>query len=190
MRMAAQMVEPHFQPDTKVGVIKELSENDLHHLCESTALAIEDGIGFNWLTPPDRETLEQYWRGVMMISQRVLIGAWLDGILCGAIQLVKPPKSKETSYFCANIEAHFVAPWARGHHLASGLLQMAEREASKAGFSVIRLSVRSTQERALALYRDHDYIEWGILPCYEFVGGDMLEGHFFYKKITHVSAIE
>jgi ribosomal protein S18 acetylase RimI-like enzyme len=177
-------------PITKVEVINQLHEEDLNNLCAATELAIQDGIGFNWISPPDREILERYWKGVMMIDERLLIGAWLDGVLCGAIQLVKPSKSKETSYFCANIEAHFVAPWARGYHLASNLLNFAEREAAKGGYSVIRLSVRETQERALELYRDHGYIEWGALPCYEFVAGKIMAGHFFYKNINPPSAIE
>jgi ribosomal protein S18 acetylase RimI-like enzyme len=178
------------KPITKVDVIQHLSEDDINNLCDATVLAIQDGIGFNWISPPDREVLERYWQGVMMINERVLIGAWLDGVLCGAIQLVKPAKSKETSYFCANIEGHFVAPWARGYHLASDLLGLAEREAAKAGYSVIRLSVRETQGKALQLYREHNYIEWGVLPYHEFVAGKILAGHFFYKNLTPPSAIE
>ena len=66
----------------------------------------------------------------------------------------------------------------------------AEREAAKAGFTVMRLSVRSTQTRALELYRDNDYIEWGELPAYECVNGHMLSGHFFYKHLSIPSCIE
>jgi GNAT superfamily N-acetyltransferase len=190
MYMAAKKIESAINPITKIGIIKELSSVELPHLCEATELAIKDGIGFNWIIPPEREVLESYWKGVLMIKERVLIGAWLDGVLCGAIQLVKPAKSKETSYFCANIEAHFLAPWARGHHLASQLLEYAEKEAAKLGYSVIRLNVRTTQERAIKLYQDHGYVEWGLLPCYEFVGGKMLAGHFFYKKLNLLSVIE
>ncbi len=192
MRMALKMIEPEINKRAviKVGIIKQFGANDLNDLCDATELAIKDGIGFNWLTPPDRDVLENYWRGVLMISQRTLIGAWLDGVLCGSIQLLKPAKSKETSYFCANIEGHFIAPWARGYHLASQLLEAAEREAAKEGYSVIRLNVRSTQERAIKLYLDNGYVEWGVLPCHEFVGGSMLAGHFFYKKLGQPSAIE
>ncbi len=190
VRMVAKMIEPQIIPIIKIGTIKQFDANDLNNLCDATELAIKDGIGFNWLTPPDRDVLENYWQGAMMIPQRVLIGAWLDGVLCGSIQLLKPAKSKETSYFCANIEAHFIAPWARGHRLASQLLECAEREAAISGYTVIRLNVRSTQERAIKLYQEHGYVEWGVLPCYEFVAGDMLAGHFFYKKIASLSVIE
>jgi ribosomal protein S18 acetylase RimI-like enzyme len=134
-----------------------------------------------------RETLESYWQGVLIVPQRSLFVGWLDGTVAGSIQLVRPSKSKETSAFAANIEAHFVAPWARGHGLALQLLEAAEREAAKEGFSVINLSVRESQERALSIYRDHGYTEWGIMPYYEYVNASMVSGHFFYKKLEPIS---
>lgn len=183
-------LKPAQQAQIKVAKIDRLQPSDLENLCDATALAIDDGIGFNWMTTPVRETLEAYWKGVTMVPERVLIGAWLDGVLCGSVQLVKPSRSKETSYFCATIESHFVAPWARGHGLATRLLAQAEREAAIEGFTVIRLSVRETQTRAIQLYQDHGYIKWGVLPAYEFVGGEMIAGHFFYKTLQPASSIE
>lgn len=174
----------------RVSRIKKLELEDLDNLVQATEAAIADGIGFNWLTPPSKETLESYWKGVLMVPERVLIGAWLDGVLCGAIQLVKPSRSKETSYFAAHIEAHFVAPWARGHGLAVRLLEQAEREAVMEGFTVIRLSVRETQEAAIHLYEEHGYLKWGVLPCHEFVAGQMIAGHYFHKNLPIASSIE
>lgn len=170
--------------------IKELGTADLAALCQATEDAIADGIGFNWISPPLPETLESYWKGVLVVPERQLFGGWLDGTLAASVQLVKPGKSKETSSFAARIEAHFVAPWARGHGLARGLLQQAEREAGAAGFTVLRLEVRATQEAAIRLYEDAGYIRWGILPYYEFVGGHTVAGHFFYKKLEMLSSVE
>lgn len=190
MMFTSRAIEQPVQPQVKIGKIATLDGGALTDLCDATEDAIADGIGFNWLTPPLRDTLESYWKGVLMVPERTLIGAWLDGILCGSIQLVSPTRSRETSFFCANIEAHFVAPWARGHGIAIQLLKEAERQAAVAGFSVIRLSVRETQSRAIKLYRDHGYIEWGILPAYEYVAGRMIAGHFFYKTLQPASCIE
>lgn len=170
--------------------IKELNTADLTALCQATEDAIRDGIGFNWVSPPMQETLETYWNGVLMVPERQLYGGWLDGTLAAAVQLVKPGKSKETSSFAARIEAHFVAPWARGHGLARSLLKLAEREAGAAGFTVLRLEVRETQDAAISLYKDNGYIRWGILPYYEFVGGHTVAGHFFYKKLEMLSSVE
>jgi ribosomal protein S18 acetylase RimI-like enzyme len=187
---ASSALKVELSPQLRVARIKKFELDDLHNLLHATEDAISDGIGFNWLTPPSKETLESYWKGVLMVPERVLIGAWLDGVLCGAIQLVKPSRSKETSYFAAQIEAHFVAPWARGHGLAVRLLEQAEREAALEGFTVIRLAVRETQEVAIHLYEDHGYLKWGVLPSHEFVAGRMLAGHYFHKNLPQASSIE
>ena len=134
---------------TSVDIIKAFKGPDLTDLCQATEDAIKDGIGFNWVSPPVPEVLEAYWKGVLVVPDRVLLGGRLDHTLAASVQLVKPPKSKETSFFAATLEAHFVAPWARGHGLAKALLDAAEKEASKQGFSVLKLSVRATQARAL-----------------------------------------
>lgn len=163
--------------------ITSLKHADLASLCEATEEAIRDGIGFNWNTCPSREVLESYWKGVLLVPERELFGIRLDGNLVGAIQLVKPPASKQMEAFRATINNHFIAPWARGHGLAVTLLQTAEAEARRHGFSIITLSVRETQERAITLYEEHGYVRWGTLPCYESVGGKMLGGHFYYKQL-------
>lgn len=164
-----------------------LTATELEELCIATEDAIRDGIGFNWMAPPMRETLESYWNGVLMVPSRTLLVGKLDHVIAGSIQLVRPSKTKETSAFAASIEAHFVAPWGRGHGLAKQLLAEAEREAAKDGFSVINISVRETQERALTIYREHGYTQWGVMPYYEYVNAGMVSGHYFYKKLEPIS---
>ncbi len=176
--------------DITVEHIKAFAGADLGDLCQATEDAINDGIGFNWVSAPMREVLEAYWKGVLMVPERTLIVGRLDNTLVGSIQLVKPSKSKETSAFAATVEGHFVTPWARGHGLAKALLEAAEREAAKQGFSLIKLSVRQTQSRAITLYRENGYTEWGVLPYYEFVNGSMVPGHYFYKKLEPLSEVE
>jgi ribosomal protein S18 acetylase RimI-like enzyme len=184
------MATPQAKPaEYKLLVEKKsaLSTTELEELCVATEDAIRDGIGFHWIAPPMRETLESYWNGVLMVPSRTMLIGKLDGVVAGSIQLVRPSKTKETSAFAASIEAHFVAPWARGHGLAKMLLAEAEREAAKDGFSVINISVRETQERALQIYREHGYTEWGTMPYYEYVNASMVSGHFFYKKLEPIS---
>lgn len=174
---------------TRVEKITEFRHADLEELCTATEDAIRDGIGFNWVIPPGSDILEAYWRGVLIVPDRVLFAARLDGVLVGSIQLVKPGLSKETSSFCVSMEAHFVAPWARGHGLAKKLLEAAEREARTQGFSVVKLSVRDTQERAIKLYDDHGYTQWGRLPYYEFVNARMIAGRFYYKNVDPLTSL-
>lgn len=173
----------------KVEPIYELNSADLEDLCQATDDAIRDGIGFNWILPPARDVLETFWRGVLVVPERVLFGGRLDGTLAASIQLLKPGPSKQTTSFSATIGYHFVAPWARGYGLAKGLLQAAEAEARAQGFSVLVLNVRETQEAALKLYHESGYTRWGIMPYYEMVGDTMIAGHYFYKNIKPIMKI-
>jgi ribosomal protein S18 acetylase RimI-like enzyme len=169
--------------------ITSFKGSDLSDMAQATEDAIRDGIGFHWVSPPTHETMEAYWKGVLMVPERTLFGGRLDGHLVASIQLVRPSRSKETSAFAAQIEGHFVAPWARGHGLAKALLEAAEREAAKQGFSTLKLDVRATQSKAITLYRESGYLEWGVLPNYEFVSGSMVSGHFFYKQLRPLSEL-
>jgi GNAT superfamily N-acetyltransferase len=168
----------------------DMSAADLVDLSQATEDAISDGIGFNWVSPPTQDVMESYWRGVMVVPERILFCGWLDGTIASAVQLVKPGRTKETTSFTAMIEGHFVAPWARGHGLARGVLEAAEREASVQGFSVLRLHVRETQDAAIRLYQENGYIRWGILPYHEIVNGQMIAGHHFYKRLQPLSSVE
>lgn len=174
---------------TRVERITEFKHADLTELVQATEDAIREGIGFNWILPPGKDILETYWKGVLVVPERALIVARLDGTLAGSAQLVKPGPSKETSSFCASLEAHFVAPWARGHGLAKQLLEAVEREARVQGFSVLRLSVRETQEAAIKLYEESGYTCWGVLPYYEYVSAQMIPGRFYYKNLEPISLI-
>jgi len=173
----------------RVERMTEFRHADLTELVQATEDAINDGIGFNWVVPPGKDMLETYWKGVLVVPERVLFAGRLDGTLGGSIQLLKPGPSKETSSFSASIEAHFVAPWARGHGLAKMLLEAAEREARSQGFSVLKLSVRETQERAIKLYEDNSYACWGRLPTYEFVNAKMIAGKYYYKNLEPITTL-
>ncbi len=173
----------------RVERITEFRHADLTEIVQATEDAVREGIGFNWVLPPGKDVLETYWRGVLVVPERVMYAGRLDGTIVASIQLVKPGLSKETSSFAASIEAHFVAPWARGHGLARMLLEAAEREARSQGFSVLRLSVRETQDAAIKLYEESGYICWGVLPFYEFVNAKMIAGRFYYKNLEPISTL-
>ena len=64
--------------------VKEFSDDDLHTLCEATSAAIIDGGGFGWLNPPGRMALETYFRGVLLVPERELFVARLDGSAVGS----------------------------------------------------------------------------------------------------------
>jgi ribosomal protein S18 acetylase RimI-like enzyme len=173
----------------KVERITDFKNADLDELCQATQDAIRDGIGFNWITPPSMDVLESYYRGTLVVPERILFTGRLDGTMAASIQLLKPPPSRQLAAFSCTITNHFVAPWARGHGLARMLLQAAQDEAAELGFSVITLSVRATQEAAIRLYEESGYVRWGILPYYESVNDTMIAGHFFYKNLKPIMKI-
>jgi GNAT superfamily N-acetyltransferase len=185
----SQSVKIDYMPSIKVEPITEFKAADLNDLCQATEDAILDGIGFNWVAPPTKDVLESFWRGVLVVPERIIFGGRLDGTLAASIQIVKPGPSKQTTAFCAGLFHHFVAPWARGHGLAKALLQAAEAEALSQGFSVLNLHVRGTQEAAIKLYQESGYTRWGIMPYHEMVGDTMIAGHHFYKSIKPIMKI-
>ena len=75
------------------------------------------------------------------------------------------------------------SPWARGHGLAKVLLEAAEKGAREAGLSVMRLDVRATQTRAIALYEGCHYRRWGTLQKYHMVDGQLVAGYFYVKDL-------
>ncbi len=173
----------------KVEIIRQFVHSDLSDIAQATEDAIREGIGFNWVVPPGREVIESYWEGVLVVPHRILLVGKLDETIVGSIQLIKPGHTKETSSFSATVEAHFVAPWARGHGIAKILLEHAEAEARKLGFSIIHLSVRETQERAIQIYEEAGYHCWGVLPYYEFVNAQMVAGRYYYKQLEPASEL-
>ena len=167
-----------------VGRIEEISEFDLADLCDDTEAAIIDGGGFGWLTPPSRQMLERYWKGVLLIPERSLFIARLDGTIVGSAQLVRPPRNNEAQVFAAAITTNFIAPFARGHGLARDITVAVERVAREDGFSFLTLDVRETQTAAIQLYESLGYERWGTNPNYAIVDDEVIAGHYYAKRLT------
>ncbi len=165
-------------------VIERFRGGELNELCGATKEALSHGIGFGWIRTPERERLEAYWRGVLVVPQRILIVGRREGVIAGSIQVVLPGPNDEARVFSVSIDTHFVAPWARGHGLAKALLDCAEKHAWENGYTQVCLDVRETQERAIGLYETSGYERWGTLPDYHNVNGEMIAGHFYRKSIT------
>jgi ribosomal protein S18 acetylase RimI-like enzyme len=159
------------------------SGTDLADLCEATEAAIEEGGGFGWVKKPPRETLEKYWRGFLLVPGRALFIARLDGVVAGSAQLIRPPRNNEAQAFSAQLMSAFVAPWARGHGLARGLLAAVEQAARRAGVAILNLDIRDTQKAAIQLYESAGYTRWGTHPAYARVAGRIVPGHYFFKRL-------
>lgn len=164
-------------------VTEPLSVADLNDLCDSTDAAIEAGGGFGWIKLPNRDILERFWQGVIAMPARLLFVARLDGVICGAAQLVRPAKNNEAQAYAAQITGFFISPWARGQGLSRRLLDFIEKTALKEGFQVINLDVRETQDTAIQLYESAGYKMVGEHPAYAIVNGKIIKGRYYFKII-------
>ena len=163
--------------------LAEFTDEDLHALCEAADAAILEGGGFGWVSPPGRLALERYFRGLLLVPERELFVARLDGSLVGAAQLVRPSRNNEAQAFAASLMHSFVAPYARGHGLARAMTLRVEEGARALGYHVLNLDVRETQRAAIRLYESLGYVRWGEHPAYARVGGTTVRGFFYYKLL-------
>ena len=170
-------------PVPTVERLESLSASDLNDLCDATDAAIEGGGGFGWIDLPNREILENYWRGVLAMPARILFVARLDGVICGTCQLWKPPAQNEAQAHAVQLTTNFVAPWARGHGLAKMLLEEAEKAALEEEFAVINLDVRETHNDAIKLYESMGYVQFGAHPYSVRLDDKIVKSLYFYKVI-------
>ena len=166
-----------------VDVVTRFESGDLNDICDAAEDAIVAGGGFGWLRAPERPVLESYWKGILVVPERILIVARIDGVICGSAQLVRPSPGNEAQAFAVQLQHAFIAPWARGHGLARLLMDKAEVLARTEGFDVITLDVRETQERAIRLYEALDYVRWGRNPFYARVDGKPVAGLYYWKDL-------
>lgn len=163
--------------------VQSLTEDDLQALCEATDAAILDGGGFGWLNVPGRQAMERYFRGLLMVPERMLFVARLDGIIVGAAQLVRPPRNNEAQAMSATLMHLYVAPYARGRGLGRLLLLEAEQCARAMGYQILNLDVRETQDAAIRLFRTFGFYQWGTHPSYARAEGRTMRGLFFTKRL-------
>ena len=100
--------------NVKAELCTILSKVDLQELCDATEEAILAGGGFGWISPPSMSTLQNYWKGVLLIPERTLIVGKLDSVVAGSAQLIKPTKNNEAQSHSCLLSTFFFAPWARG----------------------------------------------------------------------------
>jgi ribosomal protein S18 acetylase RimI-like enzyme len=169
--------------DFAVEQATELAPHDLDDLCEATNAAIIEGGGFGWVQSQDRGALARHFRGVLLVPDRTLFIARLDGTVVGSAQLVRAPRNNEAQAFAAQLVHAYIAPYARGFGLARHLMERVEEYAAATGLRVLNLDVRETQVQAIALFEALGYVRWGTHPCYARVDGRTVAGHFYHKLL-------
>ena len=163
--------------------LKKISDLDLADLCNITEQVIKVGGGFGWLSDPPRNILKKYWNGLMLINYKELLVGRLNGVIAGALQLSFQPPNNEAQKNIANIQSHFVAPWARGYGLAKKMVDFAITSTKENNAQCLQLDIRETQEAAIRLFESKGFIKWGENPYYAFVSGKFIKGLYYYKNI-------
>ena len=176
-------VNPKEKITIKVESLKFLSDLDLADLCNITEQAIKAGGGFGWLKPPPRGILNKYWKGLLLVQNRILIVGRLNGAIAGTLQLDLQPHNNEAQKNIIKIASHFVAPWARGYGLAKNIIDYAESVSKENEATCLQLDIRETQEAAIHLFKSKGFKQWGENPNYAFVEGQTIKGLYFYKNI-------
>nr|WP_319796412.1 GNAT family N-acetyltransferase [Acidisoma cellulosilyticum] len=178
---------PQAKAKLTVDRITSFDEEDLLALCEATDAAIIEGGGFGWLSPPGRQVIESYFKGLLLVPERELYVGRVDGVIVGSTQLVRPPRSNEAQAMAATLTQTFVAPYARRLGLARMMVIRAEERARAMGYQVLNLDVRETHSSAIALYETLGFTRWGTHPAYARVGGKMIAGAYFHKLLQRKS---
>jgi hypothetical protein len=101
---------PPVPAERMVERLTDFTDDDLHALCEATSAAIIDGGGFGWVTPPGRMALETYFRGTLLVPERELFVARLNGSVVGSAHLVRPPRNNEAQAHAAQFMHSYIAP--------------------------------------------------------------------------------
>jgi len=163
--------------------LNKISAIDLADLCNITEQAIKAGGGFGWLSVPTRDKLNKYWNGLVLIKYKKLIVGRLDGVIAGALQLSFQPPNNEAQKNIANIQSHFIAPWARGYGLAKAMIDFTEMSSKENNAKCLQIDIQATQEAAIHLFKSKGFIKWGENPCYAFINGKFVKGLYFFKNI-------
>lgn len=166
---------------TRVDEAEKFEGNDLAEMCALTSDAIVDGEGFLWVKVPPLRILENYWNGVLLVPERSLYLARLDGRIVGTAQLLRPSTNNESGAFAAQITTFIIAAWARGHGLARGMMQRLEDVARERGYTSLDLDVRSDRVAAINLFEAHGFERWGIKPRYARIQGRYISGYYYSK---------
>jgi GNAT superfamily N-acetyltransferase len=177
------VTEPAVTHSLRVERVRDISAGDLAALCEATDAAIIDGGGFGWVEAQGRDRLARHFRGVLLVPERELFLARLDGVPVGSAQLVRPPSHNEAQSFAATLAHMNLAPYARGFGLARLLVRRVEERAATLGHLVLNLDVRETQEQAIALFESLGYARWGTHPWYARIRGAVIAGQFYAKRL-------
>ncbi|WP_429931448.1 N-acetyltransferase family protein [Agrobacterium vitis] len=153
-------------------------------LCEILSDCVNGGASVGFMLPFDLETARPFWEGVadaVEAGDSLLLVAEHQDRLVGTVQigLKQPPNQPHR----ADIKKLLVHRSARGLGLSRLLMAEAERQAARAGKTLIVLDT-ATGEPAEAIYEKLGWMRAGVVPDYAlFPDGRFCDTTIFYKRV-------
>lgn len=170
--------------------VNSLTDEDIANLCEAVDAAILGGNAAIWACPPSRDTLERYFRGVSLVSERNLFIARINDTIVGCAQLVRPSRTHQDHAMSCSIQYFFLAPYACGQGITEKMITEMEKTARQMGYMILNAEARATQTKFIHIIKEMGFEQWGTHPYYAKVEGKLIPGLFFTKKIhttPHIS---
>ena len=127
---------------------------------------VEAGASVSFFPPLAPAMARDFFKRVssdVALGKRVLLAAWVDGVLVGTVQLLLDMPQNQPHR--AEIAKLLVDPAARRRGVARALMRRAEQTARGIGRRLLVLDT-AQGEAAEALYRELGWVELGVLPGY------------------------
>lgn len=164
------------------------NEDDLNTLCETLEAAIIAGYHCKWTKPPPRHLIETYFKGVILVPDKLLFIARLDGNIVGICEITTPPKQKDSALIAVTVDIFAIAPYALKIGIENRLISKMEHTVSQLGFPIINITFDETQKRSLQFFLQNEYVHWATHPYYQKIDGQILKGLMLYKSFLNTSS--
>ena len=140
----------------------------LPSFCRVLADCVNGGAGVSFMLPFSEADAAAWWPGPFASAargERLIFGAFVDGVLEGTVQLVTstPPNQPHR----ADIAKMLVHRRARRHGLGAALMLAAENAARRMGKSLLCLDT-VTGSAGERLYARLGWVTAGVIPHYAF----------------------
>lgn len=144
--------------------------------------AVASGGSVSFMHPLEPTTAEAFWDGALAMAarnQRVVLGAWDDGVLAGTVTLLLdcPPNQPHR----AEIAKLMTRMSHRGRGVATALMQAAERLAVWRERTLLVLDT-ATEDGAAGFYENLGFTLAGEIPDYALKPHGGLTGTLIYWK--------
>lgn len=162
--------------------VLESTPDTIAQLAAMLVEVVAHGGSVSFMHPLAPTEAAAFWSASLLAAargERVLLGAWDDGILAATVTLLLdcPPNQPHR----AEIAKMMTRLGYRGRGLASALMQEAERLASARGKSLLVLDTAS-EGGAAALYERLGFTLTGLIPDYALKPHGGLTGTLIYWK--------